>query len=133
MGDPWRDAGSAEGEEAGCGRKSKAGHERTLWVAVRGSEKAQSVLAAAAAEDPLCLLLEVGVARLLVQEAGWRTGALEVTGLGREAGGQSVLAEVEGLEQRSPAQEAEALVCQMEVAEARQLECNGTKHAQQFN
>lgn len=79
------------------------------------------MLAAAAAEDPLCLLLEVGVARLLVQEAGWRTGALEVTGLGREAGGQSVLAEVEGLEQRSPAQEAEALVCQMEVAEARQL------------
>lgn len=93
------------------------GHERTL--AVRRSEKVQSALVAV--EDHLCLLLEVGVALLLEQEAGWRAGALEVNGLGREAGGRSGLAEVEGLEQRSPAQEAEALVCQVEVVEVRQL------------
>lgn len=68
----------AAGEEAGYGRRVR--HERTLRMAVRGSEEVQSVVAAAA--DRLCLLEEVGVACLHVFEAVGGTGSLAMTGLG---------------------------------------------------
>lgn len=92
-------------------------------MAVRGSETVQSVLEAVAVEHHLCLLEEVGVARLHVLEVVGGTGPLAVTGLGEEAGGQSGFEKVEGLERSDqiPAQEAEALVCQVEVVEAQQL------------
>lgn len=86
---------------------------------MRRTEK--SVLVAVAVEGRLCSLEEAGVARLHVRHEGM--GPLAVTGLGWEAKGRSGLEEAEGLEQsdRSPAQEAEALVCQVEAVEVQQL------------
>lgn len=94
-------------------------HERTLRMAVRVSETGVLVVG----EDPLCSLEEVAVAHLHVLEPFGGTGSLAVTGLGAEAGGQSVRVGVEALEQTdwSPGEEAEALVCQVEVVEVQQL------------
>lgn len=87
-------------------------------MAVGGTENVRSVQVAAVEEGHLCLLQEVEVASLHVQEeAGGRTGSLEVSCPGREVGGRSGFAEAEGSEQshRSPAKEAEAPVCQVVV------------------
>lgn len=67
-------------------------------MAVRGTETVQCVLEAVAVEHHLCLLEEVGVARLHVLEVFGGRGPLAVTGLGEEAGRQSGLEKVEGLE-----------------------------------
>lgn len=105
------------GEEAGFGRT-----EKTSRMAVKGSEKVQSVLVAVVVEDRLCLS-EVGVAGLHVAEVAGRTEMPAVTGLGQEAGGQNDLVEVEGLD-RGLAREAEALVCQVEGVEVQKLLCS---------
>lgn len=101
----------------------EVGHGRTSRMAVRGTEKVESVLAVVEVEGRLCLLEEAGVASLHVMKVVERTGARAVAGLGLEAGDQSGLEEVEGLEQigQSLAQEAEALVCQVEVVEVQNL------------
>lgn len=92
-------------EEAGC--------ERALEVA----HKVQSVLLAEVVGDHFCLLEVVVVERLHVLELVERVEVLAVTGLEWEAEVLNGLGEVEGLGQRdwSLAEEAGALVCQVEV------------------
>lgn len=100
-------------------------HKKVWRMVVKRNEKVMSVLVAVVVEGRLGLM-EVGVARLHVLEEAGGTGVLAVTGQGLEAGGQSGLVGVEGLEQRdwSPAEEAGVPVCQVEVAEVQQLLCS---------
>lgn len=122
VGNPQSADGSmAAGEEVGCGRMRC---ERASPMPVGRGKEVQCVLVVEVAEDHLCLMQEVGVADLHVMEL--LGGSHAVTGLGEEAGGQSGLEEVEGLEQtdRSPAKEGEALVCRVEVVEVQKLRCN---------
>lgn len=79
-------------------------------------EKLQSALAVEEEEQRLCLTEEVGVAGLHELEAFGVIGSLALVGLGEEGGDRRVLGEVEGLG-RSPALEADAPVCQVEVVE----------------
>lgn len=124
VGNPWSAGWMAAGEEAGYGRR--VSRKRALRTGVRGSEKVKSAPVEVAVADRLCLTEEVGVACLHVLEAAEEAGCLAMTGPGSEAEGQSGLAEVEGLVQRdwSLAQEAEALVCQVEVVDVQRLLCS---------
>lgn len=116
--------GWAEEEEAGCGRTWRVSREKVWRVVVKRNE-VMSVPVAAVVEGRLGLL-EAGVARLHVVEEAGGTGVLAVVGQGWEAGGQSGLVGVEGLEQRdwSPAAEAGVPVCQVEVVEVQHLLCS---------
>lgn len=95
-----------------------------VWRVVVKRNEVMSVPVAAV--EGRLVLLEAGVARLHVAEEAGGTGALAVIGQGWEAGGQSGLVGVEGLEQRdrSPAAEAGVPVCQVEVVEVQQLLCS---------
>lgn len=123
VGSPWSAVGSAEEEEAGCGRTWSL--EKAWRTAARRNEKVASVPAAAEAEG-LLGSLEAGVERLHVPEEAGGTGVLAATGRGWEAGGRSGLVGVEGSEQRgwSPAGEAGVPVCRVEVVEVRHLLCS---------
>lgn len=116
-GNLWSAVGSAEEEEAGCGRTWRVSREKVWRVVGKRNEKVEAVV------EGRLGLLEVGVARLHVVEEAGGTGALAVTGQGWEAGGQSGLVGVEGLEQ-SPAEEAGVPVGQVEVVEVQQLLCS---------
>lgn len=103
--------------------EEEAGPGRTLDVA----EKVQSVLVAEVVEGHLCLMEAVGVERLHVLELVERLGALAVTGQGWEVGGRNGHVEAVGLGQTdwSLAEEAGALVFQVEAEEVHQLQGNG--------